>query len=65
MRYINHERKLNNDFSNTKFKKTIKTELIKQQSSDYFYFHDICHASFHRKFHREIEPLLIKNRAQR
>ena len=38
-----HERKLNNDFSNTKFNKAIKIESIKQQSNDHFLFHDISH----------------------
>ena len=38
-----HERKLDNDFSNTKFNKAIKTESIKQQSNDHFLFYVIYH----------------------
>ena len=36
-----YERRINNDFANTKFKKAIKTESIKQKSNDHFFFHDI------------------------
>ena len=60
-----HDRKLNNDFSNTKFNKTIKTESIKPQPNDHFFFHNICHVSFHCRFHGKIEPLLIKTCVQR
>ena len=38
-----HEKKLNNDFSNTIFNKAITIESIKQQSNDHFLFHDISH----------------------
>ena len=38
--------KLNNDFSNTKFNKAIKTESIKKQSNDHFLFQDICMCIF-------------------